>query len=88
MQFGIRTQMRYVPYGPWSHVPPPYVWADVDTADSPTTDAKDEVAEVCALCFHKRKTTACGDLKAPFCDECLDPHTCGTLTVYVDTQDQ
>ena len=78
----------YPPLGVRGAMYPPYVWADAAAADAPTSDAQDEVAEVCALCCHKHKTMACGGCKAPFCDECLDPHTCGVDTVYVDERGQ
>ena len=60
------------------------VWIDVDDPDCPTTDMSNDVADVCAVCCHKRKATTCGDRKEHYCDECLDPHMCGTHIVYVD----
>ena len=82
-QFRIRRQFRYAPYGPWDHVSP-HVWTDVDDSDCPTTNVDNDVADVCVLCGHRCKTTVCGDCKEHYCDECLDPHTCGSHTVHVD----
>ena len=82
-QFRIRRQFRYAPYGPWDHVPP-HVWTtDDQDDDNCVIDVDNDVPDVCVLCCHKRKTTACGDCKEYYCDECLDPHTCGTHAVHV-----
>ena len=82
-QFCTSRQVRYAPYGPWDHVPP-HVWA----TDGPTNEDADpegEPPQVCALCCQKRPTAPCGECNEQYCAECLDPHTCGDQTVYVQS---
>ena len=62
---------------------PPHVWKSTEAtvADATQDDVGDEV-DICALCYQKHTTTECGECNLNYCAECIDPHTCGAMTVY------
>ena len=81
-QFCVRKQARYPPYGLWEHVPP-HVWKSTGaTVEDATQDDVGDEVDICALCCQKHTTIAYGECNLTYCAECIDPHTCGTKTVY------
>ena len=40
-------------------------------------EQEEDWADVCPLCAHKRTTTVRGSCALTYCEECINPHTCG-----------
>ena len=71
MQFQIRRQTRYQPYGPWEHVPG-NIWTDQPSLD-PEEDVDDTY--LCQMCA-RRDTVACVDCSLYLCTSCAESHSC------------
>ena len=81
-QFLIRRQVRYPPYGPWEHVPA-HVWTAPTQEDNDDEDVVGDDGDVCALCctkFDPEKMSMCDKCELQYCTDCIDTHTCDSVT--------
>ena len=81
-QFLIRRQVRYPPYGPWEHVPA-HVWTAPTQEDKDDEDVVGDDGDVCALCctkFDPEKMSMCDKCELQYCTDCIDTHTCDSVT--------